>query len=40
LPKPSRTKDSEDAAAEAEFTSDEEAEDMLSAGVPEDEVEK
>ncbi|KKK95506.1 hypothetical protein LCGC14_2672100, partial [marine sediment metagenome] len=38
LPKPKRTKESEDAAAEAEFTSDEEAKEMLNSGVPDDEV--
>ena len=37
LPKPSRTDESEEAAAEAEFVSDEEADEMLDAGVPEDE---
>jgi len=37
LPKPTRTKESEDAAAEAEFTSEEEAEEMLNSGIPEDE---
>lgn len=37
LPSRSRPKDTEDAAAEAEFTSDEEADDMLDRGIPEDE---
>ena len=37
LPKPNRTNESEEAAAEAEFTSDEEADEMLDAGIPEDE---
>ncbi|KKN03589.1 hypothetical protein LCGC14_1106200 [marine sediment metagenome] len=39
LPKPTRTKESDMAAAEAEFTSEEEAEEMLTSGIPEDEEE-